>query len=417
MLTHRKSASLAPESTGVDQPREKSQVQYRNIVGSESSPFAFRKRLSKKGQEQEQLVGKAQVITTPLRTDSISTASSLRERNPAISGQSVIPLTPKPTSQIQATTPLADQQMNRVIQPDASERSVKERLRDEMELAGAIFTSLEENEVSTALLPTKGDVGCDQSTRIELADAQSKSIRKDTQESQLWAGTQVLLARAQQDLFTSPDKFDLESQRDNLAPASRPRTSSGTSTNKSTRHSLLPLSQGRVPSTQALLDTWQGWSTIKKPRTSSMSKRNSLLLDSPSLGKLNTPSAVLDKGKGSMRRRSGLHVSTVVQASCYDLPTNSIDATAPDVQVSDVPAASHGEIIMSTVSFVPTSFLAEAVRVRLPSPQRTSDSPGTDLSLPSGRETQDPSFNQSELDFTITQLAEEVLGTAGSISF
>jgi hypothetical protein len=416
-LMHRKSESLASELVAIQQPREKPHVQYQNLVGSDVSPFAFRKRFSRAGQEHGKVGDKARVITTPLRTESISTASSLREIDPATSGPSDIPLTPGDTSQVQSATPLTDQQMNRVLRTDTSVRSVKELLRDEMELAGAIFTSLEENEVSTALLPAKGDLGCDRSIHEELADVLLKSIRKETQDTQCWAGTQVLLARAQQDLFTSPDKADPESQLDTATPTSRPRTSSGTRTKKSARNSLLPLSQGRVPSTQALLDTWQGWSTVKKPRTSFTSKRNSLLPQTPSLGKLSTPSAAFDKGKVSTRRRSGLHVSTVVQASCYDFPTNSIDAAAPDVQASAVPAAPESGVIMSTVSFVPTSFLAEAARPKSPPFYPTNDSPGADLSLPSGGEAQDPSFNQSDLDFTITQLAEEVLGTAGSMSF
>jgi hypothetical protein len=415
--THRKSMPLASESVAIGQPEVKVPAQYENLVGSESSPFAFRKRLSRKGQEKGQRAGTTQVVATPLRTESESTASSLHKVNKGPSGQSVIPLTPNTASHNHTTTPLTDSQINRVLRTNTSERNMKELLRDEMELAGAVFTSLEENEVSTALHPAKGNVECNQTSSAELAEVLLKSIRKETQDSQCWAGTQVLLARAQQDLFTSPDKGDLESQPDNPTPASRPRTSSGTTTKKKGRNSLLPLSQGRVPSTQALLDTWQGWSTIKKPRTSSTSKRNSLLLQSPSLGKLKNPSAVSGTGKGSTRRRSGLHVSTVVQASCYDLPTDSVDATAPDVQASEVQQAPESEIITSTVSFIPTSFLAEAVRANLPKPRPTSDSPGADLSLPSGRETQDPSFDQSELDLTITQLAEEVLGTAGSISF
>jgi hypothetical protein len=65
---------------------------------------------------------------------------------------------------------------------------------------------------------------------------------------------------------------------------------------------------------------------------------------------------------------------------------------------------------------VPTSFLAEAEKSTEPQ-QPTNDSSVTDLLLPSGRETQEASFDPSELDFAITQLAEEVLGPAYSISF
>jgi hypothetical protein len=416
-ITRRQSAPLGPApGLIVDHTRRGSRGQYNTVVGSDSSPFAFRKRLSRRRTKEERLPIHAQVVTTPLPTPSVQIALDLVAGVAADPEQNIVPSTPNKASEHQTSTPLADQQMNRVLPTGSSEQKLKELLRDEMESAGAIFTSLEENEVSTALLPKRRVVDHDSLLATELNDAQPRAIRRDAQESQHWAGTQILLAKAQQDLFTSPDKLYFESQLKNSSQTPRPQTSSGTSKKKSARHPLLPLSQGHIPSTQALLDTWQGWSTIKKPHTASMSNRKSLMHESPSLGKAGKLPMISNKSDGGDRRRSSLRVTTLVHSSWLGSPPTSIVAKEPVVQAIGIHPAPQGEAVIPTASFVPTSFLAEAEKSTEPQ-QPTNDSAGTDLLLPSGRETQEASFDRSELDFTITQLAEEVLGPACSISF
>jgi hypothetical protein len=115
---------------------------------------------------------------------------------------------------------------------------------------------------------------------------------------QLWPGTQVLLAKAQTDLFTSPDKPNP------IESAAYPSaiTTPHAAANQQTRGPLKTLSQERanvpLPSTQALIDNWQGWSSVKKPRRESDDlKRKSLIL---------SPTVLRRLGSSEEARRSSL---------------------------------------------------------------------------------------------------------------
>lgn len=169
---------------------------------------------------------------------------------------------------------LVDEHINKKLPRDADparrSSSVKKALRAEMRLSGADlsrapdepFSSqpnehVEEREETYLNSPSHG------------SGRDSRSKRRSTGE---WQGTQVLLSRAQQDLFVSPNKVELshiaaspvvshaEAIDSNMRYQSRDISSA--------RQSLCQPSQEHLPGTQALIDKWSPWSTAKKVKPS-----------------------------------------------------------------------------------------------------------------------------------------------------
>ena len=180
---------------------------------------------------------------------------------------------------------LVDEHLNKRLpqSPGSARRSssVKKALRSEMRLSGAeLSRAAGDLSSSQPNEPLEETTNSRHVERITSADGHhgSHSNRRSTGQ---WPGTQVLLNRAQHDLFMSPEKLALanaispgETRLDHV-------DSSEIQQLQDTRAPLRQPSQEHLPGTQALMDNWSPWSTAKKPRPG---KRASFV-PSPLVGK------------------------------------------------------------------------------------------------------------------------------------
>lgn len=152
--------------------------------------------------------------------------------------------------------------------------SLRSSLRQEMIASGAEISRIEADESSQSAesMSPEGrqerlelSVVEDSFAGLEelgnLSSTMAKSVDQQPEPQQLWPGTQAMLAQAQHELFTSPEKTDSALC---LGDATTPQAQSSTGVRR--RRPMGALSQEPMPSTQALLQDWQGWSSIKKPR-------------------------------------------------------------------------------------------------------------------------------------------------------
>lgn len=170
-----------------------------------------------------------------------------------------------------------------------------------------------------------------------------------------WIGTQAMLYQAQRDLITSPEKpGETPGGIGNAAPAEKDSQHDHQS-HRSDREPLKQLSQEPMPSTQAMIGDFVGFSTVKKPWKSG--PRESI--DSPSVllrtkatapkdtrnGSLGTPHEMPSYGKdrrsSSVRFSPGsvespLHSTVVEKASFTAAPIlqRGSDWSSPDVATS-----------------------------------------------------------------------------------
>lgn len=165
---------------------------------------------------------------------------------------------------------LVDEHINKRLpkSPGSARRSpsVKKALRSEMRLSGA--------DISRA----SGDLSSSQSNEPPEETPTSRhvegSISADSHHNShinrhsagQWPGTQVLLNRAQHDLFMSPDKLALANATSPDVTRLDHMDSSEMQQFQDTRAPLRQLSQEHLPGTQALMDNWSPWSTVKKPK-------------------------------------------------------------------------------------------------------------------------------------------------------
>lgn len=251
---------------------------YMSVAGKDSSPFLFRKRVSKFNNSDD-----PDIETLVIETKKRQPASKTQKRMdfPSDSPQAVkAKATPAPAI-ADPKTPLVNEHLNR-LRPrtgtsSSRSSSLRKALRDEMRLAGAEFSHVEGATPSSQeepIVSNEQQVNSpgDTNTETELVT----EVPPEMPPPQMWPGTQVLLAEAQKDLFTSPNK-------ENTTLYLGDKTTPQTTRDIPRRQPLQTLSQEHLPmpSTQALLDGWQGWSSIKKPR-SATGKRTSLL-PSPSV--------------------------------------------------------------------------------------------------------------------------------------
>ena len=108
-------------------------------------------------------------------------------------------------------------------------------------------------------------------TSARRLDAPYSAPACNVQEEQLpipetWIGTQAMLFQAQRDLLTSPEKPLPTEQPDVVTTASNDldKSTGGETSQKSDREPLKQLSQEPMPSTQALIGDFAGFSTVKK---------------------------------------------------------------------------------------------------------------------------------------------------------
>lgn len=180
---------------------------------------------------------------------------------------------------------LVDEHINKRLpkSPGSTNRSssVKKALRSEMRLFAADISrapgdlsssqSREPAEEASHSRHVEGTISA--SSRHE-----SHSTRRSTGQ---WPGTQVLLNRAQHDLFMSPNKLALahamspdETRLEQIDPSEMQKPHDNCAP-------LRQLSQEHLPGTQALMDNWSPWSTVKKSKPG---KRASFV-PSPLVGK------------------------------------------------------------------------------------------------------------------------------------
>lgn len=165
---------------------------------------------------------------------------------------------------------LVDEHMNRKLpnSPRSARRSssVKKALRSEMRLSGAelsrapdaLSSSQPHESLYQSLMPQDEDGRPSHGTSCD-----SRGNRRSMGQ---WPGTQVLLSRAQHDLFMSPDKLSFVPAIPQSEPHQIHADSSEIQHVGETREPLRQLSQEHLPGTQALMDNWSPWSTAKKAK-------------------------------------------------------------------------------------------------------------------------------------------------------
>jgi hypothetical protein len=165
---------------------------------------------------------------------------------------------------------LVEQHINKKLPRDADSArrtsSVKKALRAEMRLSGADISRAPDEPLSSQPIEhVEGSGETYQNSPAHDISRDSRSKRRSTGE---WQGTQVLLNRAQHDLFVSPNKFDLpqiaaspviiRNEHVDASILQQPHDV------PSTRQAHCQPSEDILPDTQALIDTWSPWSTARK---------------------------------------------------------------------------------------------------------------------------------------------------------
>jgi hypothetical protein len=257
---------------------------------------------------------------------------------------------------------LVDEHINKRLprSPGSARRSssVKKALRSEMRFSGADISrapgdisssqSHEPAEETSISRHVEGTISAD-------SHHDSHSTRRSTGQ---WPGTQVLLNRAQHDLFMSPDKLALAHTMSPDETHLEQIDSSEIQQPHENRAPLRQLSQEHLPGTQALMDNWSPWSTVKKSKPG---KRASFV-PSPLVGK-NTVSPdddsqrslrsgkkqanIPERAQHAKQRRSSLRFATstsetpLPQRKALADPTLHI-ATSHSTEASiNSPGASH----------------------------------------------------------------------------
>ncbi|CAK4030431.1 Hypothetical predicted protein [Lecanosticta acicola] len=295
-------------------------TEYTQVDGQGGSPFMFRKRASRSNNFGESGVTPVSRPQQPLkktrRPQAMSPSSESPQTLRAEEGHATEQVTREEDAGFGSETPLVNQYLNSILPKDTStgrrSSSVKKALRDELKACGARMSRCADDSGSSQ--PEQMRARSDQPASDDRSDVERIQAARAAIESQghAWPGTQALLYQAQKDLFTSPDKTDIDLY---LGEKS---TASADSGKKTGRQPLRQLSQEPLPmpSTQALLDGWKGWSSVKKPVSQ---ERRTSYGQSPSVGKGLPKSFNSDSVQHAEfidRRRSNLRFSM----SFSDLP-------------------------------------------------------------------------------------------------
>ena len=259
----------------------------------------------------------------------------------------------------------------------------------------------------------------------------SDQTRMSALDSQCWPGTQAALQQAEKNLFTSPEKRDAVAETSLMSsnePSGIVRPSS------QGRESLKQLSREPMPSTQALIDNFAGFSTVKKPGVA--------YRDSPTY----TPTAV---GKGA-RKDSNARDSLNLSSTAPQTSTTKSDSTRrssalrQSITAIESPLDTSRRDISLTRSMTPAAATTEVVVNDKVTPRSILKSSGApngltrsplaapSAPLPSGGVSSFPSFtsgpelssfqaaqprsglprDESSLRRTIDELTRDVLSTA-----
>lgn len=384
----------------------------------ETSPFQFRKTIKRTTDGNSDIAVSMPEPRSPQRLQSAMLVSDGDESRPETHS---VRRESANDGEDSSLTPLADKHLNRLIRSNSgsgNSTTLRDQLREDLVRSGAVLTTaigvpdadLSENSSYQSNLIPGGDPEHSESSERELI---AKHLET---ESQRWPGTQFLLTRAQQDLFASPDKCDSDTT---LAGSSTSKSftlgeNDATSTRK--RKALARFSQGQLPSTQALLDGWQGWSTIKKPRDGRQSMNS---LQSPTLGKgkRKPGSEVETSRRGSNLRFSFLGPDSPLMPRSDPIHRTDGPSSMRRVNDSNMPQGSTSQN-NSVESSVDHAYGSAASRSQLQSTSSKGRGPDGD-SLGRGQEDSQPrlSLETTELDSTIIKLTNNVLGDAFAGSF
>lgn len=322
--SRRRTAPIEPERAGTDSSnkptRESGRLElfskeYTAVNNLNGSPFMFRKRASKgRGDEATEAKPEPQQpqLKTRRRTVFPSSDSPQMPRSEQGTEQEEAPVEASVAS---PQTPLVDEHLNTILPRDAipgrRSSSVRKLLRDELRASDALLSrsvgdsessqNFQRNEAATHVERNPAD------DKLEADENLPEPAPPIESQAQPWPGTQAMLNQAQRDLFTSPDKTDTALYLgDKSTPGARPSSDPG----RTTRKPLRQLSQEQLPmpSTQALLDDWKGWSSVKKPLSD---VQRLSVVQSPSLGKGISKSFGSDPAQDfeSARGRSSLRFS------------------------------------------------------------------------------------------------------------
>ena len=244
---------------------------------SGSTPFVYRKKTKTSKSKS----------ASPSRSENDMPLSTKSTRNgdvtPKPSDPSVHRATATPTLDLSFThyqstalathMTLVEEHINKKLpkDPDSARRtsSVKKALRAEMRLSGADLSRAPDEPSSSQ--PNEHVEGSGETNQILPRHDSSHDSRNKRRSTGEWQGTQVLLSRAQHDLFMSPNKFDMPptaesptiTRNDTIDPIMTQQPHDVTST----RQPLCQASQDFLPGTQALIDKWSPWSTARKTKT------------------------------------------------------------------------------------------------------------------------------------------------------
>ena len=167
---------------------------------------------------------------------------------------------------------LVNGHLNKILPAEAGSAgrssAVKKALRRELRSSGAEITRCASEPPMSSQVEQSAEASpqrADSSIPI-VSEVEKESRAENTELSQQpWPGTQAALNQAQRDLLTSP-----EEQKPNSVPGGE-ATSLGNSVASTAppttgvREPLKPLSQEPLPSTQAMIGNFEGFSTVKKP--------------------------------------------------------------------------------------------------------------------------------------------------------
>lgn len=203
-------------------------------------------------------------------------------------------------------TPLVDQHLNRVLPTSPESKrassSIKRAPRRELRVSGAEITRVERE-------PSSPQVGEDEVARGTASEggatatyrtADSDHVRLPEAPEQVWPGTQVLIAQANDALFTSP-AMSMSPGTARYTPAAGPGCSvpdSGGLVDTPVRPRRTRLSGDNLPATQALIAGWSPWSTVKPSRTGK-TQRTTIPIPSRSADRASSRLGALAAARGS----------------------------------------------------------------------------------------------------------------------
>ena len=339
---------------------------------------------------------------------------------------------------------LVDQHLNKALptDPGSARRSsaVKKAIRRELRNSGAEITRCDSEPPMSSQLEEPEPVDRrrldDRKSAVNGSGKLDEPFEKQSVSSQFWPGTQFLLNQAQKDLLTSPEKAAImEEPAQDCMPHVNDKATT-VAPNDAVREPVKQLSQEPLPSTQAMLEGFAGWSTVKKPTRAHRSSAvptptaaGKALREPADLPRPSKSSYILSDSavpaSGADRRSSSLRFSI----SSLDSPLNSANSGA-------LPSKSRSARQLNT-SWSSTSLATPVPILKTSGAQTLTNGPRTDgpatsigpedsgnyitpQSFTSGpplsnfQAAQPPSQllrDDSNLDRTIGELTRDLLGT------